>query len=81
MSLRFVPLFSQARLLLVITVHDTFILLLSAMHSEPSRTSMTQDVALLHVISCTQYGTVSYRLCVVNINNNLVVPLTDKGDQ
>ena len=30
-----------------------------------SRSSMIQDVALLHVISCTPYGTVSYRLYVV----------------
>ena len=66
------PLFSQARLLLVITVHDILTLLKSLYCTtlgsrDPSRSSMIQDVALrlLHVISCAQYGTVSYRLCVV----------------
>ena len=57
------PLFSQARLLLVITVHDILTLLCSAQHSGAK--SQFLDVALLCVISCTQYGTVSYRLCVV----------------
>ena len=59
------PLFSQARLLLVIAVHDILTLLCSALHSGPSYSSMMQDIALLHVISCTQYGTVSYGPCVI----------------
>ena len=32
----------------------------------PSRSSLTRYVGLLHVILCAQYGTVSFRLFVVN---------------
>ena len=34
-------------------------------HSGLNRSSMIWYVALLHLILCAQYGTVSYRLCVV----------------
>ena len=56
------PLFSEARLLLVITVHD--ILHYFVVHCTLRPQSQFQDVALLHVISCTRYGTVLYRICV-----------------
>ena len=38
------------------TVQDILKLLCIALHSGPSRSSMTYDVALLHVISCTQFA-------------------------
>ena len=51
-AIRFVEChcFSEAQLLSVVTVHDIFTLLFSALYSGPSRSSRIQDIALLHVI-------------------------------